>query len=86
MNGVQLMRVENQGKWVYLFEDEEIRHEMENYHIRKTGQSGADSQQHGIEAAKEIRKAVENPTRESGNGLMNNPITDYEVELTFGMG
>ena len=86
MNGVQPLRVENQVKSVYLFKDEEMRHEMENYHIRKTDQHGTAGQQHGIEAADEIRKAVENTMSESGNSLMYNPITNYEVELTFGKG
>ena len=37
---VQSIRVLRQGKPVYLFEDSEIRSELEDFHIYKVSQSG----------------------------------------------
>jgi len=51
---VQLIRMDEQGKSVYLFGDDEIRDEMENHHIRKVSQP---QQQYGKEVYKEIWKA-----------------------------
>ena len=41
---VQSIRVLRQGKPVYLFEDSEIRSELEDFHIYKVSQSGVAKQ------------------------------------------
>jgi len=80
-NSVQPIRGVKDGKQVYLFEDCDIVSEMEKHHILVPDPDiQSDSllqflQQHEI-SAKKYRI----------HDVMNAPITDREVEVTFGTG
>ena len=66
------------GSIKYLFDDEEILDEMEKYHITKNRLSDINQEMEQLNTLiEEARKNVDAP------GIMNNPISDAEVKLTF---
>ena len=66
-----------------MFEDNDIRTELEDYHIRKDAQKGSVDDDRECVIRSSIEE-MENLARSgSGNELMNNRLTDYEVGKTF---
>jgi len=81
---VQPIKKRVNGDMLYLFEDEEIIVQMEDYHIRRTYMK-----QKGVEES--VIKEVEHyacvaKEMTGGNALMNDEILDYEISSTFGKG
>ena len=84
-HGVQPLRVNNNGKDTFLFEDADIRTELENAYIRKTTNCVS-----ALRRDEELLLAVEDMKKMAwkgnGNELMNGVISDLEVESSFGIG
>ena len=84
--GIQPIRKFLNGKLVYLFDDEAIRSELEDYHIRKL-QLEECVDQHENEGLKEqVKHLISQAKKSSGNLLMDAEISDHEVKCTFGKG
>ena len=71
---------------MYLFDDDEIRTELEKYHISKSDLEGSTGD-HDYICTRDIVKEL-SETANSGNNshLMNADISDQEVKSTFGKG
>ena len=73
-----IAKMQEDGSTKYLFDDDEILDEMEKYHITKTGLSDINHEMEQLNRLiEEARKNVDAP------GIMNNPISDEEVKITF---
>jgi len=59
---------------VYLFEDSEIRSELQDFHIRKVSQSGVVKQNNCHDMRKMINDMSDDAKTGSGNDFMNAPI------------
>jgi len=83
---VQPIRKFDNGQVTYVFSDEEIRSELEDYHIRKVQLEACVDQR--VEA--DLKDRVSDLVRVAKNGcdnvLMNAEISDHEVKGTFGKG
>ena len=78
--GVQPLQKTINGKQVYLFEDDEIRRELEDYHIRKEQNVEDQSEQF----QKEIDNTTKNLAQQARNGndnfCMDPDISDYGMK------
>ena len=72
----------------YLFEDNDIKNELENYHIRKSSYTQAIVLLNDDEVLQNIQDLVDNSKSGGDNELMNayTRISDCEVKATFGRG
>ena len=70
------------GDVVYLFEDEEIRVELEDYHIRRTYMKQNEVEESVIREVEHYANVAKDTT--DGSALMNDEILDCEVSSTFG--
>ena len=83
--GIQPIRKYENGNPVYMFEDDDIRNELENFHIRRVQDSGVqDSTDCNMWST--IANMVTDARSGRGNSLMNDSISDYEIKCTFGKG
>ena len=78
---VKPIRKTIEGKSVYLFEDQEISKELEDYHITKP-----ERPQHPnhIETSQIVKDLLDEAGKGKGCEVMNADITDIEVKKTFG--
>jgi len=83
--GVQPIRKLDQGKEVYLFDDEDIRRELEDYHIRKASDVKCIDQR-DTELEKLVYEMAEAAKCTSDNSIMNAAISDNEISHTFKSG
>jgi len=83
---VQPIKKTENGKTVYVFNDDEIRNELENYHIRKDNVNGHCTDAEEFNDTDVLNDMVAKAKAGHGNELMNAPISDYEVACTFGKG
>jgi len=84
-HGVQPLRVNNNGTDSFLFEDSEIRTELENVYIRKTTNC-ISAQRRNVELVQAVDEMKKAASEANGNELMNADTSDVEVESTFGIG
>ena len=84
--GIQPLKKLIDGKEVYLFNDNDIHTELEDYHIRKGNSDEMQSEEGKIDIEDTIKDCVEQATKGSGNFWMDSDISDYEVKATFGRG
>ena len=83
---VQPIKKFDQGKMVYAFTDEEIRNELENYHIRKDHVNVCSDDSLESSENESLNDMVTRAMSGDGNELMNAPVSDYEVKCTFRKG
>ena len=81
---VQPIKKPINGDVVYLFEDEEIRVELGNYHIRRTYMKQNEVEESVIREVEHYPSVAKKTT--GGSALMNDEILDCEVSSTFGKG
>jgi len=81
---VQPIKKPINGDVVYLFEDEEIRVELEDYHIRRTYMKQNEVEESVIRDVEHYASVAKDTT--DGSALMNDEILDCEVSSTFGKG
>jgi len=84
--GIQPLKKLINGKDVYLFNDDDIRTELEEYHIRKDDSDKGQSEEGEIDMEDSIKDWVEQAIKGSGNFWVDSDISDYEVKATFGRG
>ena len=84
LSHVQPIRKVDENGERYLFDDDEIRLELENHHIRKHNNNLAST------VDDDVNRTVEDLTKAAlegkGTQIMNESISDYEVKNTFGTG
>ena len=83
---IQPLKKDIDGKDVYLFEDDDIRTELENYHISKSYQANMVDPQVEAGISDIIKELVETAKSERDSHMMNDDISDHEVKSTFGKG
>jgi len=86
LSGAQPLRILDQGQVDYLFEDNDIKTELENYHIRKSSHTPATVLRNDDELVRNIQDLVHKAKSGGGNELMNAYISVREVKATFGRG
>jgi len=86
LSRAQPIRILDQGQVDYLFEDNDIKTELENYHIRKNLHTQATVSLNHNDVLQNIQDLVYNAKSGGGNELMNAYISDCEVKATFGHG
>ena len=84
--GVQPIKKAKDGVEVYLFEDDEIRSKLENYHINKSDQKGITDDHDYICTRDTVKDLSEAAKSGSDSHLMSADITDHEVRSTFSKG
>ena len=84
--GIQPIRIQEQGKDVYLFADDENRIILERHHISKDSHTNVFSPDDRADMRQAVQGMI-SPTKGGvGIDLMNSEITDYEISNTFGRG
>ena len=81
-NEIQPIRKDNNGKASFLFSDDDILHELENHHIRKSSLCQSANSSRPIS----VNNVAGSTLNNSIDIALNAEITDYEVSLTFGKG
>ena len=84
--GIQPIRIQEQGKDVYLFDDDEIRNKLERHHISKESHINVFSSDDKADIRQAVQDMVSAAEGGVGIDLMNSEITDYEISNTFGRG
>jgi len=74
------------GNRYTLFNDEEIRHKLEDYHILKGVSSANCMDDSAVKLQESVNEMVLRAKAGGGSNLMNAYISDQEVKLTFGKG
>jgi len=81
LNSVHPVRSQQQSDSLYLFEDDEIIAEMEKYHVMVK-----DPEVQTEEILNFVKSHTVQARKHHATDLMNAPISDYEVSITFGTG
>jgi len=85
-SGIKPIRKVINGQNVFLFEDEEIRSEMEEYHIRKGHSQDITVTAQQNEIYPDIDNVGKSVLNERMDSVLNGVILDREVKNTFGKG
>jgi len=83
---MQPLRKIEHGNTTYLFDDTDIRNELENFHIRKSSEVANCVSQFDDNIRRSVNVMVHEAKQGKGSTLMNAPISDSEVQRTFEKG